>query len=52
MLVQEIKKINLNIQKLVRPMNQLPQDMEKLVLHSKLHILWLQPEKEKKPAPR
>ena len=48
LLVQEIKKINLNIEKLVRPMNQLSRDMEILVLHSKLQVLRQQPDKEKK----
>ena len=49
LLVQEIKKINLNIEKLVRPMNQLSRDMEILVLHSKLQVLRQQPDKEEKP---
>ena len=50
LLVPEIKKINLNIEKLVRPMNQLWRGMEILVLDSKLQILRQQPDKEEKPA--
>ena len=48
LLVQEIQKINLNMEKLFRPMKQLLQDMEILVLHSKLQVLRQLSDKEEK----